>query len=375
MDETKTFLDACGGPDGRYPMVDLDAADEQRHTVIVNYAGGIKKALVQFMGLAGGTGNAHLCLYVHAFVDDHEARSSVLGMDNGAHYAGFDETEPGRSHGQPAVRLIAVLIGAQSATPRAGLTTHPAHWRRGHGRPLRQTTVRSCSTPPAVLPRRHIAMTHDAVTLHDSYYLIHTAAWLDQRVGAHHDELSRNLQSLTGSDVFDEYRPAMDIAGRMQLWCAANNFVVGDGAVIEHDSQTLTEPLTVVLAATGGPHPDALALVSINGRAPEVYADDTSDEGYWLDHASIEIACVGGRYWTWDGGAYVHTADGAEQRITTVFGLGTRVITRCRACAAFEDGTAEDMCGCSGVAIYCPHCGQRARVRLPEVPTFTDLLR
>jgi hypothetical protein len=215
--------------------------------------------------------------------------------------------------------------------------------------------------------------THDAVTLHDSYYLIHTAAWLDQRIGAHHDDLSSSLQNFTGCDVFDEYQPAMDIAARMQLWCAANNLAVGDGAVIDHDSATLTEPITIVLAATGGPHPDALALVSINGRAPQVYADVTTDDGYWLDNKSIEIACTGGLYWTWDGGAYLITADGAEQRITKVFGLGVPVIARCRDCAAFDDGTTEAMCPCPGMAIYCPHCGQRARVRLPEVPTFTDL--
>lgn len=219
--------------------------------------------------------------------------------------------------------------------------------------------------------------TRDAVTLHDSYYLIHTAAWLDQRIGAHHDELSSRLQSFTGCDVFDEYQPAMDIAARMQLWCAANNLAVGDGTVIHHDCQTLTEPVTVVLAATGGAHPDALALalVSINGREPQVYADITTDDGYWHDHTSIEIACAGGLYWSWDGGAYVHTADGAEERITTVFGLGVPVITRCRNCAAFDDGTSEDMCPCAGMAIYCPDCGQRARVRLPDVPTHADLPR
>lgn len=218
-------------------------------------------------------------------------------------------------------------------------------------------------------------MTHDAVTLHDSYYLIHTAAWRDQRVGAHHDELSSSLQSFIGCDVFDQYRPAMDIAARMQLWCAVNNLVVGDGAVMDHDSETLTEPIIIVLASTGGPHPDALALVSVNGRRPEVYADITTDAGYWYDHITIEIACTGGLSWSWDGGPYVVAADGGEQRITTVFGLAAKVITRCRDCAAFDDGTAEDMCGCLGMAVYCPHCGQRARVRLPEVPTFGDLLR
>jgi hypothetical protein len=242
-------------------------------------------------------------------------------------------------------------------------------------------TVGRCSNGAPVfhasgpLPWRHIVTTHDAVTLHDSYYLIHTAAWLDQRIGAHHEQQSASLQSFTSCDVFDDYQPAMDVAGRMQLWCAANHLVVGDGAVIEHDSATLTEPLTIVLAATGGPHPDALALVSINGRTPQVYDDITTDDGYWHDTATIEIACTGGLSWTWDGGRNMISADGGEQRITTVFGLGVKVITRCRDCAAFDEDTSKDMCPCPGMAIYCPHCGQRARVRLPEVPAYADLRR
>ena len=218
-------------------------------------------------------------------------------------------------------------------------------------------------------------MTRDAVTLYDSYYLIDTQAWLDQRTGTHHADKSSSLQTFTGCDVFDQYQPSMDITGRLQLWCAANNLTVGDGAVIDHDSQTLTQAVTIVLAATAGPRPDALALVSVDGGAPEVYADITTDEGYWNDATTIEIACTGGLYWTWDGGAFLHTADGTQQRITTVFGVGVPVISRCRACAAFDEGTTDFMCPCPGVVIYCPGCGDRARVRLPDVPTFANLLR
>lgn len=218
-------------------------------------------------------------------------------------------------------------------------------------------------------------MTRDAVTLYDSYYLIDTSAWLEQRTGDRHGELSAHLRTFTGCDVFDQYPPAMDIAARMQLWCAATGLMVGDGAVIAHDSQVLTTPVTVVLAATGGSRPDALALVSVDGGSPQVYADITTDEGYWRDTTTIEIACTGGRSWTWDGGAYLRTADGTEQRITTVFGLGVPVIRSCRDCAAFDEGATETMCPCPGAVIYCPDCGDRARVRLPEVPTFTDRLR
>jgi hypothetical protein len=109
------YLARYGRPDGQYPVIDLDGVDEQRHTVIVTFAGGAKKAIVQFIGLAAGSGE-HLCLDVHAFVDEHVARSGVFGMENGVRYTGFDETAPGRSHGWPAVRGVTVLIGAQNDT-------------------------------------------------------------------------------------------------------------------------------------------------------------------------------------------------------------------------------------------------------------------
>jgi hypothetical protein len=213
----------------------------------------------------------------------------------------------------------------------------------------------------------------DPVTLHDAYYLINTGAWLRQRTGALNTERSSSLQTFTGCDAFNDYQPTMDIEGRMRLWCAANQLTVG--AVIYHDSQTLTKDVTIVLATTSDPQRDALALVSVEGRAPEVYADITTDEGYWYDHTRIEIVCRGGLSWTWDGGPFVATANGEEQRVTTAFGLGAPVITRCRDCAADDDATIETMCPCSGAAIYCPHCGQRAQVRLPQVPSFEDLQR
>jgi hypothetical protein len=116
-DSFAAYLDRYGRPDGQYPVIDLDSADGQRRTVIVSFAGGAKKAAVHFTGLAAGEDIEHLCIDVHAFVDDHIARAGVFGMENGARYQGFDETAPGRSHGWPAVRGVTVLIGAQSDTP------------------------------------------------------------------------------------------------------------------------------------------------------------------------------------------------------------------------------------------------------------------
>jgi len=108
------YLEQYGRPDDPYPVIDLDTADQQRRTVTVTFAGGAKRAIVQFMGLAAGTDNEQLCLDVHAFVDDMVARSGVFGMENGRRYPGFDETAPGRSHGWPAVRGVTAVIGTQT---------------------------------------------------------------------------------------------------------------------------------------------------------------------------------------------------------------------------------------------------------------------
>jgi hypothetical protein len=108
------YLTRYGSPAGEYPVIDLDDTDHQRHTVIVSFAGGAKKAIVQFIGLAADSDNEHLCADVHAFVDGHVARSSVFGLENGVRYEGFEQNAPGRSHGRPAVRGVTVLIGAQA---------------------------------------------------------------------------------------------------------------------------------------------------------------------------------------------------------------------------------------------------------------------
>jgi hypothetical protein len=111
------YLVRYGRPEGQYPVIDLDSAEQQRHTVIVTFAGGAKKAIVQFMGLAAGRDGEQLCLDVHAFVVDAVARSSAFGLENGARSQGFDEIAPGCSHGWAAVRGVTVLIGVQADTP------------------------------------------------------------------------------------------------------------------------------------------------------------------------------------------------------------------------------------------------------------------
>jgi hypothetical protein len=211
----------------------------------------------------------------------------------------------------------------------------------------------------------------EPVTLHNLSYLIDTNAWLDQRTGAHQSEHTSPLQDFVRCDVFDECRTSTDMAGRLRLWCVAHGYPVGDGAVIEHDG-FLSEPVTIVLATTTGIRRHALALVSINGASPNVYADRTSDGRSWQDAATLALSCARGHMWTWDGGRYLRTARGVEAHISRLFGLNRCVISRCRDCEAFDDGATEAACPCPGFAVYCPACGDRCQLTLPEIPTLEE---
>lgn len=109
------YLARYGSPDGER-VVDLDTCDNARHTLIITFADGAKKAILEVFGLASGQDGEHLCVDVHAFVDGHTARSSVFGLEDGARYEGIEQSAPGRSHGRPAVRGVSVLIGAQTSS-------------------------------------------------------------------------------------------------------------------------------------------------------------------------------------------------------------------------------------------------------------------
>jgi hypothetical protein len=209
----------------------------------------------------------------------------------------------------------------------------------------------------------------DPVTLHDLYYTVDTRAWLDQRTGAHHVEHSRQLADFADCGVFDDYWPRMDITARMKLWCAAHGWPVADDSSIEIDDQAMTRPASIVLTVTTDLPRQALALVNIDGTTPEVFTDVTTDEGYWLTGATIQITCPDGHAWTWDGDRDLHTDRGDSVRIRDLFGPHGTVISRCRECVAFDDGDTDVMCPCPGHAVYCPTCGQRCAVTLPDVPT------
>ncbi|MFF5291868.1 hypothetical protein [Paractinoplanes globisporus] len=215
----------------------------------------------------------------------------------------------------------------------------------------------------------------DPVTLHNGYYLIDTHAWLAQRTGERHDSYSTQLADFARCDVFDQYTPAMDTAARMQLWCAARGFALHEEvASIEHDDECLAAPVTIVLATTTSVPAQALALVSIGGGTPQVYADIT-DDSFWQTVGIIAITCLVGHRWSWDGGRYLYADDGTEHCVSDLYGRDASVISTCHACQAYDNGDFDEMCPCPGYAIYCPTCAVRCDVGLPEIPTMTEAPR
>lgn len=209
-----------------------------------------------------------------------------------------------------------------------------------------------------------------SVTIERGYYLIDTQAWIQQRVARPVDDLTASLRAFVDLDVFTEYRSAMDTSARMQLWCAARDWVIAEGAPIYHDHGCLNCPVTVVLAAEPQPGGGAYALVQTEGDQPIVYHDLTSDEGYWNQVRAVDIVCPEGHRWTWLDDTSLLDEHGHETTITALFGSDRQApFSPCRDCVAFDDGAIDTMCDCADPAvIYCPTCDSRSLLTLTDVP-------
>lgn len=211
-----------------------------------------------------------------------------------------------------------------------------------------------------------------SVAMERGYYIIDTFAWTEQRIGRPDDDLTTSLREFINLHVFTEYRSGMDTSARMQLWCAARDWVIGEGAPIYHDQGCLSVPVTVVLA--GAPQPDggAYALVQVDDDQPTVYRDVTSDEGYWSRVRAVDIVCPGGHRWTWLDDTGLLDQHGHEHTIGEVFGPGQDMpYSTCRDCAAYDNDDTDTMCDCGQTsAIYCPTCDDRCWLTLTDVPTY-----
>lgn len=112
------YIRAYGDPAAPWPVFEVGPEAEQWPAIVVK--AGDKAAVLRFMNVAPSDPAAqHLCIDVHAFVAERQARGSVFGMEDGHRFDGFPDARVfGTSHGWPAASLVAVLVGAQQDTPR-----------------------------------------------------------------------------------------------------------------------------------------------------------------------------------------------------------------------------------------------------------------
>jgi hypothetical protein len=218
-------------------------------------------------------------------------------------------------------------------------------------------------------------MQHQAVTIHDGYHTIDPDAWVALHVGDEANDHTAALRDFLRNDAFRDYTPQMDTSARMQLWCAGRGWVISEASPLHHDHSVLDRPVTLVLATDieDTPH----ALVQIGTDQPTVYRDITTDDDYWLHVETVDIICPAGHRWTWLNDRELLDHAGRYLTLTDLFGQRRGApYSRCRDCAAFDDGYRDESCPCDNPnVIYCPACQQRCHLELAAVPTHPAVQR
>ncbi len=206
---------------------------------------------------------------------------------------------------------------------------------------------------------------------HGGHIRIDTRGWLAQRVGAEHTELTAALGDWGHLDQATGY-PSRDWMTRAELWCTAREYLVSEGFPVTHDHPWLSREVSILLASAGEIGP--IAIVSIDGSRPTIYADITTDEGYWYQVDSVDIVCAGGHRWTWHGRDLVGT-DGHTSTVTQMFGDHPgSPFTPCPECLAYDNDETDTPCPNPGAdVIICPDCGRRCDLTLTPVPTVPQL--
>ena len=86
--------------------LDMDQHEGASPFIIVRHQGRVM--ILNPMALSD-----HLCVDAHAFVNEQSARTGAFGMEQGFRAAFPDDQVQGTSHGWPAARLVALLLGEQ----------------------------------------------------------------------------------------------------------------------------------------------------------------------------------------------------------------------------------------------------------------------
>ncbi len=259
-----------------------------------------------------------------------------------------------------------------SDDPRATGPTPPHPPARNLPGAAVTTRVRLCrpASRRARAYRKDQAMHDDAVRIEHGYHLIDATPWVRQRTSEPLCGLTAALREFSRHPVFAQYHPQMDTSARMQLWAAARGWTTSEETSYYHDHNSLSEPVSIVLAVD--PDQVAYALVQVGSDAPEVLRDLTTDADYWLQVEPVDIVCPAGHRWTWLDHTSLLDAAGSYIPFADLFGRGPGApYAECRDCLAYDTGQRDELCPCdSRDTIYCPTCQQRCRLQLTAVPTL-----
>ena len=103
---------------------------------------------------------------------------------------------------------------------------------------------------------------------------IDAQAWVGQRVGEEHTELTSALRDWGRRGIVTwAYQ---DWITRVELWCQARDYRICEGFPLMHEER-LSRDVFVLLAVAGDCGP--VAIVWIDEDPPTVYADLTTDTG------------------------------------------------------------------------------------------------
>lgn len=202
--------------------------------------------------------------------------------------------------------------------------------------------------------------------------IIDVHAWIAARIGAPHPHLTATLRALAGVAPFrDRSHPRIAWADLAVAWCVARGYQVAESAPLWHDSPRLSDPFAVVLATSR--RAGAIAVVTVDDDPPTVYADATTEEGYWYDATTVTISCPTGHGWTWHGdGTLLDDDEGRVNPIRFSPAL-TAPLQRCDQCVAYDENRRREWCDCDGsYQVICPDCNIRCHLDMPDVPRYPD---
>ncbi|MEJ3741784.1 hypothetical protein WEI85_00580 [Actinomycetes bacterium KLBMP 9797] len=206
------------------------------------------------------------------------------------------------------------------------------------------------------------------VTVENNHHIrIDVAGWVAQRVGDEHAELTASLRDWGRLEHLNH--SGWDWMSLAELWCLAREYQIAEGGPTLHEHYWLSSEVSFLLAVAGDLGP--VAIVCIDGNAPTVYADITTDDGYWHQVDIVDIVCPCGRRWSWSDTELIDS-DGEATTVKAVFGDRPHSpFTPCPHCVAYDNDETDTPCPTPGTdPIICPHCGQRCDLELAAVATY-----